>query len=695
MHVNRQRSIVGRFCGGIFSLVVLLAISFFATQINGQKLKLRAHLDPDCQVQSGLETLRYSDIWADGSVAVQGSYNCRGAFIYDVSDPDRPVVASVYNPQPQQAFLEAIVIGNRGYFGSAGPYAFGAPNSGDGVHIVDLTDPYHPVLLGKVNASNGGFNGVHEINIYGNYLIENFNAVNDKTIKILDISNPQNPILKWNMTPRDSFWVHAAHIRGDRLYLSGFGGSIEIYDLSNLATAPPLLLGTIQGDVNNHSSWTSEDGNYLFSCREIEDGDLRVYDVRNPAEPLLVKSIKTTDLGLNAISPHNPIVKGNFLYISWYQAGVQVFDITDPADPRRVAQYDTHPEPVRPPSDEVKRSLRETKPWDMICGAKLQAIPNRYEGAWTAFPLIGSDRILVGDLKYGLYILDARPLTARRTNAVSDFDGDGRTDFSVFRPFAGEWEFESSSSGELQLSQLGARDDLMVPGDYNGDGRTDVAVYRPANATWYIRQGNQGSEFAEYQFGAWGDVPVPGDYDADGKTDMAVFRPPDGAWYIQRSTLGSYETRLGTVGDKPMPGDYDGDSKTDVAVWSPSTGIWYVNRSTDSTSLSSQLGVSTDRPLSADFDGNGITDFAVYRPSDGSWHILDPQASPNERSFVWGVSVDVPVPADYDGDGKSDFAVFRPPTGQWYLVSSSTGSFSRRIFGHADDQPTPSSVHAP
>ena len=44
------------------------------------------------------------------------------------------------------------------------------------------------------------------------------------------------------------------------------------------------------------------------------DGDLRVYDVLDPATPVLLRTIKAKTLGLNAITPHNPVVMGNYLY---------------------------------------------------------------------------------------------------------------------------------------------------------------------------------------------------------------------------------------------------------------------------------------------------------------------------------------------------------------------------------------------
>ena len=93
-----------------------------------------------------------------------------------------------------------------------------------------------------------------------------------------------------------------------------------------------------------HSSWSSEDGNFLYSARETANGtaDLRVYDITNASQPMLVNSLTMQSLGLNAVTPHNPVVMGNKLYVSWYQAGVQVFDISDPANPKHIGQYDTY-----------------------------------------------------------------------------------------------------------------------------------------------------------------------------------------------------------------------------------------------------------------------------------------------------------------------------------------------------------------
>ncbi len=406
-------------------------------------LPLRANIIPVCESVSGYYPWKFADIYADGNIAVQGSYNCRGVFIYDLTDPDNPVLASHYNPSPTQAFLEATVIGNRGYFASGGPYPSGTANSGDGVHIVDLTNPYQPVLLGKVNATNGGFNGVHEMIVQGNYLFQNYNSTSDKVLKIIDISDPTAPVLKWNVVPIDSLWVHAVHVRGNRMYTSGWRGMIEIYDISNLATQPPMFLGAITGDNNNHTSYTSEDGKYLYSARETYDGDIRVYDVSDPTQPLLMKSMTTSELGLQAISPHDPVVMGDKLYVSWYQAGIQIFDISNPVNPVHIAQYDTFTEEYLAPSNLGAKSRSQSRypedPWDIICGApgnNLQNVPNSsFNGSWAVTPLLGVDKVLAGDMTNGLFIIDASELSADPTLSLSGRvttpDGGGLRNASV------------------------------------------------------------------------------------------------------------------------------------------------------------------------------------------------------------------------------------------------------------------------
>ncbi|MEO8043192.1 MAG: S8 family serine peptidase, partial [Acidobacteriota bacterium] len=62
-----------------------------------------------------------------------------------------------------------------------------------------------------------------------------------------------------------------------------------------------------------------------------------------------------------------------------------------------------------------------------------------------------------------------------------DFDGDGKTDISIFRPTGGEWWINRSTDNGTSAMQFGSSADRLVPADYTGDGKTDVAIWRPSD----------------------------------------------------------------------------------------------------------------------------------------------------------------------------------------------------------------------
>jgi hypothetical protein len=69
--------------------------------------------------------------------------------------------------------------------------------------------------------------------------------------------------------------------------------------------------------------------------------------------------------------------------------------------------------------------------------------------------------------------------------------------------------------------------------DFDGDGRSDITVYR--NGAWFILRSSDGG-MTSVGWGIAQDIPVPRDYDEDRKTDIAVYR--NGDWFIHRSSDG-------------------------------------------------------------------------------------------------------------------------------------------------------------
>ena len=281
-------------------------------------------------------------------------------------------------------------------------------------------------------------------------------------------------------------------------------------------------------------------------------------------------------------------------------------------------------------------------------------------------------------------------------SSFADFDGDGKTDLSVFRPTEGSWFIQQSTSGFTGL-KFGISNDKLTPVDFDGDGKTDVAVWRensnnPGFSYFYILNSGDNT-FRSEQFGAPGDDPsIVGDFDGDGKADPAVYRNAVGAqqsafYYRPSSQPGvNFNTILwGANGDKPMRGDFDGDGKQDAAVFRPSNNTWYVLQSSNNQPRYDLWGAASDKFVNADYDGDGKTDLAVFR--DGTWDIK--QSSDNQPRYeVFGLAADKLVPADYDGDGKADVAVFR--NGTWYILQSSNVNLNAQLFGADTDTPMPS-----
>ena len=293
-------------------------------------------------------------------------------------------------------------------------------------------------------------------------------------------------------------------------------------------------------------------------------------------------------------------------------------------------------------------------------------------------------------------------------DANADFNGDGKTDFTVARatttplteaqapglapilrnPHSKNedgkllgnsqtksenlitppiyWYTYFTNNGTVGIGQLGdAATDFILTEDFDGDLKDDLVVWTQAPATqanFKILQSSTNTVRVE-TFGQNGDDPaVVGDYDGDGKADPAVYRCPDIAspagqcfFYFR----GSMNNPGGNITYVPWGFGNDGD-------FFPNIG---------------------------DFDGDNKNDFCIQRTSptqagQGQFVLLKSNGLGVEY-INFGLDTDFIVPGDYDGDGKSDFCLNRrnaPSNGlRTYYVLTRTGAVSQIQYGLAND----------
>lgn len=308
---------------------------------------------------------------------------------------------------------------------------------------------------------------------------------------------------------------------------------------------------------------------------------------------------------------------------------------------------------------------------------------------------------------------------------VLDFNGDGKTDYSVVRqasvaPTAqSTWYNCYNGVAEpacYQFMAFGIADDFFVPADFDGDIKADIAIWRkgpPATAGFYILKSSTSTVFFD-NFGQTNDDPtVVADYTGDGMADPAVFRygatQGSQSFFYYRASSGPFAGLIvyepwginngnTLLGDYPAPGDYDGDGKADFMVErNDGTGqavFWLRTNGTNNVSsvgfgLSGDVSTSGDLIVPGDYDGDGKTDIALVRGVGGSinWYVRrssNPALNPLFATFGLSAS-DYPVQGDYDGDGITDVAVWRPSladqSGNYFHILGSMSGYKSYEWG--------------
>ena len=198
--------------------------------------------------------------------------NGNNLFIADISDLCVMDITDKFNPTFESSFWLQPALCNS--FTLSEDYAFIADHM-NGISIVNITDQSNPVKE-EFFETNDAVIDIEIQNVYC-YLISN-----SKSFKVLDITNPLNPI--------------------------------EISELS-FSTSPSKL--AIKDE-------------FVFV---ISDGNFSIIDISIPTNPLIVGSCLISD------EESNIYILDDYAYISCYEDGLQIVDISDKTNPIIVTSF--------------------------------------------------------------------------------------------------------------------------------------------------------------------------------------------------------------------------------------------------------------------------------------------------------------------------------------------------------------------
>lgn len=290
-------------------------------------------------------------------------------------------------------------------------YAYVTSESSNGIQILDLNNLPHSVELANTNYL---VNSAHNVYI-GNVEYSLNLALNDQQAKLHIVGSNNfggafstfaltDPVaLTKSYSPstnnRENYTHDATSMligdqRATRDCVNPINGMCDVFIDFNEneiriwdATLPQLtseLSAIGYNDVDKssqyvHSGWWHENKRHIYVHDEWDETygglntTLRVLDLNDLTSPQVVGKW-TSD---NASIDHNGFVRGNRYYMSNYERGLTVLDISDPINPIEVGFFDTFPS-----SNNAS-----------------------YNGAWGTYPYLPSGNILVSDINSGLYVL--------------------------------------------------------------------------------------------------------------------------------------------------------------------------------------------------------------------------------------------------------------------------------------------------
>ena len=297
-----------------------------------------------------------NDIWGwtdpvDGTEYVLLGRTSGTAFV-DISDPVNPLYLGNLPASGSNSLWRDIKVdGNYAYIVSEA--------SGHGMQIFDLTklrNVINPPATFTEDAHYSGWGNAHNIVI--NEASDRAYGVGTNTssggLHIVDISDPLNPVIMGDFA--GDGYTHDAQVvnyigpdaayAGSEIAFACNENSVTVIDVTDPTDAIQLSRTTYNSQYT-HQGWLTEDHKYFLSNDELDENYTGVntttfiWDVQDLNAPFLLGTFVSTTPAID----HNLYVKDNFCYQSNYRAGLRITNLDNIASGMltEVGYFDVYP----------------------------------------------------------------------------------------------------------------------------------------------------------------------------------------------------------------------------------------------------------------------------------------------------------------------------------------------------------------
>lgn len=312
----------------------------------------------------GMQVMREGDALFVGHFGPSGM----GTTILDVSDPGEPRIARQLRA-PEGAHTHKVQIADGLLVVNHEAFRGGEPER-VGFAVYDLS---HPMAPEEIGFWDSGGKGVHRIVYEGGryaYVSATPPGFSSRIWVVVDLSDPESPVERarwWWPGMRDDeaqSWpeaearsVHHAMVAGNRAYLGFWDSGMVILDIEDLDDIR----------VISHLSW--KEGGHTHTCLPLPGRDLvivtdealmdrcqgpahmvRVIDIADEERPDVLSICPVPDgdfcerglrFGAHCLHENRPgsYRSNQLVFATYFNAGLRVFDVSDPHRPRDIAHW--------------------------------------------------------------------------------------------------------------------------------------------------------------------------------------------------------------------------------------------------------------------------------------------------------------------------------------------------------------------